>query len=601
MATYRRRLTVDHTRVGDVDLTDFPVLVTLGAEELKAVAAGGHMAAEGAEGLCFTLPDGTTRLAHEVSSCDPDTGELTAWVRLPVLSCTQDTDFLMLYGDLDAPTASNSAWDGDYQLVMHRREVESSSRAAVPGPDGALTNAITVEAWGHCEAYRPEAMQALVSAWEPLASFDTFSAFDAGTTDGLDTSGFYGAVFDGRYVYFCPIRSHKSDRLSVHGNVLRYDTQKDFHDPASYEGFDAGNIDGLRTVCYYGATFDGRYVIFTPRDTGTGYHSHVLRYDTHGGFKESASWSAYNAGLEHSHQSAGFDGRYIYFCPGYTLKPGDSLDGSYIGKLLRLDTRGDFDDDASWEGYDAANTDGLDTGGFDGGYFVGVYVYYVPYQRQVEPGDGKSMYHANYLRYDTRLPFGDPGSWEAHDASGADGLVSVGYNAGAYDGRFFYAAPDFDPDSDKMHGRILRYDTIGERGTFTLKYCDYGHNGGLCAAVPGPSFVVNTASGALSIAAHRALLPGWHHLCGVFTGRSIKLYVDGALVVERSGSGALQACDVPVAIGHIGGGGARFGGDIHEVRISSTVRDRDWILTEYRNLADPRGFVRCGPEEETGH
>ncbi len=697
MTGYRRRLVIDHTRVMNVDQKNFPFLVSLTDARLKSASHGGRVASDRGEDIFFALPDGETRLAHETVAYAPETGALKAWVRVPDLSSSQDTEFFVYYGDPASRRAKKKVWDPHVRLVQHLHS--AGDPVTVPHSDALnIRDEITVEAWVRGDAYQPEAMQALVSRWESLTSFNTFNAFDAGDTDGLDAAGFYGAAFDGRHVYFCPIRSYKSDRLSVHANVLRYDTQKDFHDPKSYEAYDASRTDGLRTVCYYGAVFDGRYMIFTPRDEGTGYHSRVLRYDTHGDFKDSASWEAFDAQVPDSHQSAAFDGRYIYFCPGYAANPGGPLseatlsgkvlrldtqadfkdpssyrvfdvkaalgeevacydgglfdgrhiyfvplctgvalqydtrgdfedrrswraydakplgmgmnvggtfDGRYIyfaayanSCMVRYDTQGDFGDGRSWRAYDAANTSGVETAGFDGAYFDGRYVYYVPYQRRVKPGEDKSVYHGNYLRYDTLGPFDDPKSWAGVDAERADGLVSVGYNAGAFDGRYFYAAPDFDPHADKMHGRILRCDTTGQNASFCLKYGDFGHNGGLCAAAPGPSFHVNTVKGTVvGIAAPRPLLPGWHHLAGVYNGRTVKLFVDGALVGERPGAGALQTNEVDVAIGRMTGGAARFRGVIEEVRISDIARGDDWIKTAYQNLASPSRFVRAGEEE----
>ncbi len=692
---YRKRLVIDHTQVLNTDQVDFPVLVSLADASLKSTAHGGHVAGDEGADIFFTAADGETRLAHEVAAYDAGSGRLKAWVRAPALSCSEDTVLYLYYGG-SGGEAAGSVWDAHYQLVEHLNQVENPDIELPYSEDLNGADEITVEAWVRADADRAEAMQPLVSRWEPLDDFERFNAYDAGNTDGLDTTGFYGSAFDGRYVYYCPIRSYRSDRLSIHANVLRYDTQGDFKDPKSYEAYDASQTDGMRTVCYYGAVFDGRYMIFTPRDEGTGYHSRVLRYDTHGDFKDAASWSAYDADIQDSHQSVAFDGRYAYFCPGYegdkgvplseaglsgkvlrldtrrdfkdpssyrvfdtkTLseetvcydgglfdgrhiyfvplttgvalrydtrgdfedreswqyydaKPlgmqmnvGGVFDGRYVyycayanSHMVRFDTQGDFEDDGSWMCYDAANTSGCDTGGFDGGYFDGRFVYFVPYQRQVEEGEDKSIYHSNYLRYDTRGDFQDPGNWVGTDASRIDGLSSVGYNAGAFDGRYFYAAPDFDPDNDKMHGRILRYDTLGENGSFSLRYCDYGHNGGLCAAVMGPAFVINTVNGALSIAAHRSLRPGWHHLAGVYNGQTIKLFVDGALVGERSGSGAIQANSAGVLIGHISKAAARFRGAIDEVRISDVARGDDWIKTAYQNLVNPSGFVRAEEEE----
>jgi hypothetical protein len=225
-------------------------------------------------------------------------------------------------------------------------------------------------------------------------------------------------------------------------------------------------------------------------------------------------------------------------------------------------------------------------------------VYFVPWTRPVEEGANKSMYHCNFLRYDTSGRFDDPASWEGRDAGSTDGLKSIGYNAGAFDGRYFYGAPLADGDGDKFHGKVLRYDTLGESGSFSLRYCDYGHNGGLCAAVPGPSFLVNTVKGVVGVAAHKVLVPGWHHLAGVYNGQSIKLFVDGALVAERAGAGTIQTSPVGMTIGRFASGTARFSGLIDEVRVSSVARSDDWIKTQYQNLVNPSGFIRLGEEEQ---
>lgn len=551
---------------------------------------------------------------------------------------------------------------------------------AATGPDGEMT----VEAWVHTDADRPEALQPLVSQWQPAAT-PTFAAYDATTTDGLTCSGYYGAVFDGRHVYCCPIRSHR-DRGTVHGHVLRCDTHGDFHQAGSWEAYDAGNTDGLHTVCYYGAAFDGRHVVFTPRDDSHSYHSRVLRYDTHGTFRSGASWSAHDAGLAHSGQGVASDGRHLYFSPGYSsvagqpfdesrhsghvlrmdtggefrdpgsyavfdvgsLAPeavcfdGGAFDGRYIylvpllhgvvarcdtqgdfgqrdswelydagplglgmnvgavfdghylyfcayghSRMLRYDTRRPFANRDSWQSFDAAGTDGLATGGFDGGFFDGRYVYYCPWTRQAPAG--QSVYHCNFLRYDTTGAFDDARSWSGYDAQATDGLCTIGYNAGAFDGRYFYAAPLYDGEGDAYHGRVLRCDTLGGDGAFSLRYCDYGHNGGLCAAVPGPSFLVNTESGVRSIAAHRTLRPGWHHLAGVYDGQRLQLYIDGEQAAEREAAGRPLDTEVPVTVGELSGGGAaRFDGTVEMARVLPEALDAEAVATVYRGLIAQR-------------
>jgi hypothetical protein len=158
-----------------------------------------------------------------------------------------------------------------------------------------------------------------------------------------------------------------------------------------------------------------------------------------------------------------------------------------------------------------------------------------------------------------------------------------------------------DPDENDAreytpHGKVLRYDTAGD-ASFMLKYVECGHNGGLCASLPGPTFTINTQSGTRSVRANRTLPPGRHHLSGVYDGERATLFIDGTPVASTEASGPIRSSQTPIEIGHLAGGGAPFQGEIEEVRISSTARSDQWIDVTYQNLANPTEFVRMGPEE----
>lgn len=529
------------------------------------------------------------------------------------------------------------------------------------------SNQLTVEATIEIQRPLREGLQALVSQWRPRAAFDGFTAFDASAVDELDCRGYFGAVFDGRYVYFVP--EHAPDLVETHAVVLRYDTHAPFDEKTSYTAYDAQSTSGIETRGYYGGAFDGRYVYFIPRQQHCDFaHSRLLRLDTHGDFHDANSWSAHDIGREQSSQSAAFDGRYLYLCPGYSGDPllqhegcgnvirydttapfqqqssyqefdlvtafgaraacfdGGAFDGRYVyfaplengvvmrydsaadfrnaaswqsfdalpfgtsmfvgivfdgrwmyfvayntGKIVRFDTTRDFENPQSWQVFDASGTGNLRCGGYDGGYFDGRYVYFVPFAYFE---NDQFDFHADFLRYDTTQNFQNTASWQAVDASNTSGLRSLGYNAGAFDGRYFYCAPwrqgrGRTADTAGIHGNILRYDTLGADGSFSLRACDYGHNGGLCASTPGPSFVINTREGrVLSVAAHRALPAGRHRIVGSYDGKSLKLIINGEVVAERKASGSLQSCNAPITTGCIEGGGGVFEGEIIDTRIS---------------------------------
>ena len=532
-----------------------------------------------------------------------------------------------------------------------------------------FTDSITVSAWVDCQKNQIEKMQVLAAKWKLNDSCDSFDAYDASIIDGLDTSGFLGAIFDGRYMYFSP----QHDQTGRHGKVLRYDTHGDFHNPQNWAAYDAGNTDGLSTKGFYGGTFDGKYIYFTPRRTNEEYHTRTLRYNTQKPFKDESSWEAYDAGLGISYQGSGYDGRHVYFAPGTSNKTGQSgmmlrydtekdfkdkagwqtfdveqlisglkikdfdgisFDGKYVyfvplkysvvvrydiakkftdksswqafdarplgmkhcvgavfdGKYLyfvpydnnmivRYDINKQFESKSSWQSYDIKKTSGSkSSGGYDGAFYDGRYAYFIPFFYTDK--DKTMQFHGEVMRYDTTKNFEDPSNWKAVDISNTSGLKTVGYNAGMFDGRYFYFAPWQDGAAYHKeakiigHGRVARYDSVGENGTFILKYCGYGHNGGLSGAVPGPSFIVNTDKGPRSVTVHKVLKPGRHQFTGTYNSEKIQLYIDGKLAVERTASGKIINNNVDVTIGNLPAANASFGGTIEKVTISNKTKEQ---------------------------
>jgi len=298
---------------------------------------------------------------------------------------------------------------------------------------------------------RTAAFHGVVLRYDTAGDFKaagSWAAYDAGFTDGLRTVGYAGAVYRAPYVYFVPF----SDAQTRHARVLRCDTRGEFTARSSWSAFDAGPLIGLRHSGFTGAVCDGRYLYLTPFGYQPYAHGRVVRYDTQGEFKSPSSWRVHDAGRTGGLDTrgvygAGFDGRYAYFVP--------FNDGrGFHGRVLRYDTRADFDAPGSWGAYDAGATDGLQTVGYKGAIHDGRYMVFVPFR-------GSDGCHGRVLRYDTKGEFTSASSWSAHDAGRTGGLDTRGYVGAEFDGRYLYFVP-YSGDNNVFHARMLRYDTTGD-------------------------------------------------------------------------------------------------------------------------------------------
>lgn len=120
---FHRSITIDHTKVGSTDQTNFPVLFSGTYTYLKTVANGGKVQNSNGYDIGFYSDSGlTTKLDWEIETWNGTTGEINAWVRVPTVSHTSDTVIYIGYADSGITTDQSNktgVWDTNYKMVMH--------------------------------------------------------------------------------------------------------------------------------------------------------------------------------------------------------------------------------------------------------------------------------------------------------------------------------------------------------------------------------------------------------------------------------------------------------------------------------------------------
>jgi hypothetical protein len=304
----------------------------------------------------------------DVSSVDPDAGEFRGaafdgrYVYFVPYGCTRCTGGAGLGGvvtryDSQAPFSSPSAWS-TFDLTTVSPGAIGYVGAAFDG------RYLYLAPYGMDLAY-----QSLVARYDTQAAFadvDSWSTFDTTTIDP-GAQGFYGATFDGRYLYLSPYAHGDGAYNPI---VTRYDTRGTFGDTSAWSTFDTSSVDS-RAAGYFGATFDGRYAYFVPYTSDGSSAGMLARYDTTADFASAAAWAFYDTrALGVFPQGALFDGRYVYLVPsGGPSGPS--------GLVARLDTLGDFASSSSWQTFDVSRGN-PQSAWFFGGGFDGRYLYLAP-------------------------------------------------------------------------------------------------------------------------------------------------------------------------------------------------------------------------------
>lgn len=127
---YRKKIIINSSNVTG-DLTDFPVLISIVSDG----DIGSHAQLDG-EDILFTQGDEVSKIPHEIESFSSNgaTANLTAWVKIPNLSSTTDTDIYIYYGNgsIGNQEDPTNVWDSNFQMVQHMEEAS--------GGPGAITD-----------------------------------------------------------------------------------------------------------------------------------------------------------------------------------------------------------------------------------------------------------------------------------------------------------------------------------------------------------------------------------------------------------------------------------------------------------------------------
>lgn len=208
---------------------------------------------------------------------------------------------------------------------------------------------------------------------------------------GSKVNGYAESVFDGRFVYYGPERNYTKDGVSfeAHCFFLRFDTQKPFSDPNSWQLFDGREIYHLASGSV-GLAFDGRFIYYVPFRSGGAnkylLNSVILRYDITKNYLDKKSWEYFDLSCIDSDAggfvgSCFFNGK-IYMAPYYS---GDK------SLFLVYNTKHAFCSKTSWEKNDLLKIN-QNAKGYIGCLGIKKYIYFSPcYNDQKENSHGFSV------------------------------------------------------------------------------------------------------------------------------------------------------------------------------------------------------------------
>ena len=146
-------ITIDHTKCGSQDSTNFPFLFGGQFPDLRTVANGGKIYSANGYDLYFSSDSaGQFPLDFDIDTWEGPSGKINAWVRIPILSHLFDTTIYVFYSNPSVTTQQSNPvtmWlNCGYQAVYHGGDGTNLSLADSTGNATAQVNHSATAAFG---------------------------------------------------------------------------------------------------------------------------------------------------------------------------------------------------------------------------------------------------------------------------------------------------------------------------------------------------------------------------------------------------------------------------------------------------------------------
>jgi len=127
--SFYRTITIDHTKCGSANSTNFPVAFFGTYTYLKTVGNGGNVTSSSGYDIVFATDNtGGTLYDFELVTYSATTGAVEFHIRIPTLSHTVDTVIYMFYGNSSVTTYqgnTNATWNSSFKGVYHFGDASS--------------------------------------------------------------------------------------------------------------------------------------------------------------------------------------------------------------------------------------------------------------------------------------------------------------------------------------------------------------------------------------------------------------------------------------------------------------------------------------------
>jgi len=198
--TYQQEITLESDEVsGSSNLIDFPVLVTSTLDNLKTVTHGGYVTSDYGYDIIFTANDaaGSIPLDFEMDYYSSSTGEIAAWIKMPILDYNDDSTIYINYGNYDISSSQENiagVWSANYEGVWHMGDIFNISANTSTDSTSNANDLTTAGLSGSTSYLQPGQIGLASNLNPPSASGDYMFRPDADLTGAIPSKSSGGAT-----------------------------------------------------------------------------------------------------------------------------------------------------------------------------------------------------------------------------------------------------------------------------------------------------------------------------------------------------------------------------------------------------------------------